>query len=106
MGILFPSVQMGSKLHFVELFLLFHQQQFYFKAKYSPAVVVTQHGRARNPQFVPDHKLVSVGTDGPSAFEKKFQLLILAPGHGFKRLTTASNNHAVYFLLRERLKFY
>lgn len=99
MGILFPSVQMGSKLHFVKLFLLFHQQQFYFKAKYSPAVVVTQHGRARNPQFVPDHKLVSVGTDGPSAFEKKFQLLILVPGHGFKRLTTASNNHAVYFLL-------
>lgn len=70
-------------------------------------MAVTQHARARNPRFVPDHKLVSVGTDGSSAFEKKkIQLLILVPGYGFKRLTTVSSNHAVYYGLQERLKFY
>lgn len=56
------------------------------KAKYSPAVAATQHGRARNPQFVPDHKLISVGTDGSPASEKKkiIQLLILMPDYGLK----------------------
>lgn len=58
-----------------------------------------------NPQFVPDHKLVSVGTDGSSAFEKKNQLLILVPGYGFKRLTIVSSDHAVYYGLQEKLKF-
>lgn len=69
-------------------------------------MAVNQHGRARKSQFVPDHKLISVGTDGPSAFEKKIQLLILVPGYGFKRLATVSSGYAVYYSSQEKLKFY
>lgn len=37
---------------------------------------------------------------------KKTQLLILVPVYGFKRLTTISSHHAVYYGLQEKLELY